>query len=74
MFLGARIGSPRFLRFNQNFISICGKHMQRFIDELVERHCLLCFLAVHEFGAHPRRRYLKNANTAVSKQERCDNA
>src|ERR1700735_2215465 len=69
MLLRARIGSLRLRRFNQNFISICSEHVQRFVNELVERHCLLRFLAVHEFCAHPGRRYLKYANTAVSKQE-----
>src|SRR5579864_3323316 len=69
MLMGARIGPQRLRRFNKNFISICSQHVQSFVDELVERHCLLRFLAVHEFCAHPWRGHLQNSDTAVSKQE-----
>src|SRR6202048_4217483 len=69
MLLRARIGSQGFCRFNENFVSICSKHIQSFGDELVEWHCLLGFLAIHQFRAHPRWRHFEHSNTAVAKQE-----
>jgi hypothetical protein len=35
--------------FDKDFLGIGSKHIQRFADELVEKHCLLRSLAIHEF-------------------------
>ena len=59
MFSGARIGSQRLRPFNQNLVSIRSKRVQSLGDELIQRHCLLGFLAVHEFCTHPRRHELE---------------
>ena len=37
--------------------------------ELIERHGLFGFLAVHQFGAHPRRGDLKYTHAAVAQHE-----
>jgi hypothetical protein len=69
MLLGSRIGSQRLCCFNKNFVSIRSKQVQSFGDELVERHCLLSFLAIHQFRAHPGWRHFEYKNTTIVKQE-----
>jgi hypothetical protein len=66
---GARIGTQRFRRFNKNLVGICSKDVQSFGDKLVERHCLLRILAVHQLCAHPGWCDLEYANTAVAQEE-----
>src|SRR5580692_10321130 len=69
MLIRTRIGTQWFCCLNKNFFSICSKRVQSFGDELIERHCLLGLLAVHQFRAHPWRHDLKNSDAAISKQE-----
>src|ERR1700693_6271371 len=69
MLLSARISTQWFRRFNKNFVSVCSKYIQSFGDKLVERHCLLGLLAVHQLRPHPGWRYLEYPNTAVAQKE-----
>src|SRR5580700_2721027 len=61
----ARVVSQRLCAGNDNLIRIGPEHPDSLGDKLVEGHCLLSLLTIHQFRAHPGWRDFQHADFSV---------